>query len=60
MENWYIPYQTAQLPAAKKVWVLAPHPDDEVFGCAGAALSYAAQNAQVLVHIVGGRHGFPM
>ena len=30
MENWYIPYQTAALPAAQKVWVLAPHPDDEV------------------------------
>ena len=58
MENWYIPYQTAQLPAAQKVWVLAPHPDDEVFGCAGAALSYAAQKAQVLVTVVSSGTGY--
>ena len=58
MENWYIPYQTAQLPAAQKVWVLAPHPDDEVFGCAGAVLSYAAQNIQVHVTVVSGGTGY--
>jgi LmbE family N-acetylglucosaminyl deacetylase len=58
MENWYIPYQTAQLPAAQKVWVLAPHPDDEVFGCAGAALSYAAQKAQVYVTVVSSGTGY--
>ena len=58
MENWYIPYQTAQLPAAQKVWVLAPHPDDEVFGCGGAALSYAAQNAQVHVTVVSSGTGY--
>ena len=58
MENWYIPYQTAQLPAAQKVWVLAPHPDDEVFGCAGAALSYAAQKAQVHVTVVSSGTGY--
>ena len=58
MENWYIPYQTAQLPVAQKVWVLAPHPDDEVFGCGGAALSYAAQNAQVHVTVVSSGTGY--
>ena len=58
MENWYIPYQTSQLPAARKVWVLAPHPDDEVFGCAGAALSYAAQKAQVHVTVVSSGTGY--
>jgi len=58
MENWYIPYQTAQLPAAQKVWVIAPHPDDEVFGCAGAALSYAAQKAQVHVTVVSSGTGY--
>lgn len=58
MENWYIPYQTAQLPAAQKVWVLAPHPDDEVFGCAGAALSYSAQKAQVHVTVVSSGTGY--
>jgi len=58
MENWYIPYQTAQLPAAQKVWVLAPHPDDEVFGCGGAAITYAAQNAQVHVTVVSSGTGY--
>jgi len=58
MENWYIPYQTAQLPKAEKVWILAPHPDDEVFGCGGAALSYASQNAQVYVTVVSSGTGY--
>jgi LmbE family N-acetylglucosaminyl deacetylase len=58
MENWYIPYQTAALPAAQKVWVLAPHPDDEVFGCGGAAMQYAAQGAQVHITVVSGGTGY--
>jgi len=58
MENWYIPYQTAELPSAKKVWVLAPHPDDEVFGCAGAILTYAAQGAAVQVCVVSSGTGY--
>ena len=58
MENWYTPYQTAALPAAQKVWVLAPHPDDEVFGCGGAALIYAAQGAQVQVSVMSSGTGY--
>ena len=58
MENWYIPYQTAALPAAQKVWVLAPHPDDEVFGCGGAAMQYAAQGAQVHITVVSDGTGY--
>ena len=58
MEHWYIPYQTAQLPPAQKVWVLAPHPDDEVFGCGGAAITYAAQNTQVHVTVVSSGTGY--
>ena len=58
MENWYTPYQTAALPAAQKVWVLAPHPDDEVFGCGGAALIYAIQGAQVQVSVMSSGTGY--
>ena len=58
MENWYTPYQTAALPAAQKVWVLAPHPDDEVFGCGGAALIYAAQGTQVQVSVMSSGTGY--
>jgi LmbE family N-acetylglucosaminyl deacetylase len=58
MENWYTPYQTAALPAAQKVWVLAPHPDDEVFGCGGAALIYASQGAQVQVSVMSSGTGY--
>ena len=58
MENWYTPYQTAALPAAQKVWVLAPHPDDEVFGCGGASLIYAAQGAHVQVSVMSSGTGY--
>jgi LmbE family N-acetylglucosaminyl deacetylase len=38
--------------------VLAPHPDDEVFGCGGAAMQYAAQGAQVHITVVSGGTGY--
>jgi LmbE family N-acetylglucosaminyl deacetylase len=41
-----------------RVAVLAPHPDDEAIGCAGAVLSHVAAGAQVEVwHVSDGRHG---
>lgn len=36
--------------AAQSVVVLAPHPDDEVFGCGGAIAEYASQH--VPIHII--------
>ncbi|MHB8881357.1 MAG: PIG-L deacetylase family protein [Thermodesulfovibrionales bacterium] len=40
------------VPEAKKVLVLAPHPDDEVIGCGGTISLYAAMGAEVHVVIV--------
>lgn len=59
MEADLIPYQAfAQLPA-RCALVLAPHPDDEVFGCGGAIASHVKHGIQVNVTILtdGSRHG---
>lgn len=58
METWFVPNATVPLPAARSVLVLAPHPDDEVFGCGGSAALYASGGAKVQPHILtdGGAH----
>ncbi len=51
-EASFIPYTaTTALPKAN-VLVLAPHPDDEVFACAGAIMQHVSQNDSVQVVIV--------
>ncbi|MFG6668621.1 PIG-L deacetylase family protein [Halomonas sp. HNIBRBA4712] len=49
-EAWYVPYAPAPLEGTR-VLVLAPHPDDEVFGCGGALAQLAAKGAGIRVVI---------
>ncbi len=58
METWFLPTATSPLPPARSVLVLAPHPDDEVFGCGGCAALYARAGVAVQPHILtdGGGH----
>lgn len=50
LEQQLIPYQALQAIPARSVLALAPHPDDEVFGCGGALARHA--DAGVPVHVV--------
>ena len=53
-----VPYQPSPVPDARAVLVLAPHPDDEVFGCGGAlALHGAAGTSVHVVVLTGGDAG---
>lgn len=51
-ENEFVPYQAVETIAKGKTLVFAPHPDDEVFGCAGAIITHVQQNDRVKVVIV--------
>lgn len=46
-----VPYSTEPVPACHAVLALAPHPDDEVFGCGGALALHREAGAQVRVVI---------
>lgn len=50
-EAWYVPYQPTRLEA-ERVLVLAPHADDEVFGCGGSLAKLAAAGAAIEVVII--------
>jgi LmbE family N-acetylglucosaminyl deacetylase len=52
MENWYIPYTAIKTLPQGNVLIIAPHPDDEIFGCGGAISQYLAQNQSVQVLIL--------
>lgn len=52
MESDLIPHAASPVLAAKAVLILAPHPDDEVFGCAGAIMGHIAGGVPVHVAIL--------
>lgn len=62
MESDLIPHTASPVLAAKAVLILAPHPDDEVFGCAGAIMGHVAQGVPVQVVILsdGAEGGNPL
>lgn len=54
-----LPRLEAEVPGCK-VLVLAPHPDDEVFGCGGALAKHVQAGAQItVVYMTDGRKGDP-
>ena len=57
-EATLIPYSASPLPDVRKVLVLAPHPDDEVFGCGGAIALHVQAGHQVqVILLTAGDHG---
>lgn len=58
MENILVPDQAITNIPCTQALVFAPHPDDEVFGCAGAIMRHIEQSVPVSVIVVSdGAHG---
>lgn len=57
-ESDLIPFAVADLPLVKVAVVIAPHPDDEVFGCGGAVARLVANGTRVVpIILTDGGHG---
>ena len=52
LEQFFTPYESRQTLPGKRVVVLAPHPDDEVFGCGGTLAQMAATGVEIEVIIL--------
>lgn len=51
-EHELLSYVATALPQARRVLVFAPHPDDEIFACAGILALLREQGADLTVHIL--------
>jgi LmbE family N-acetylglucosaminyl deacetylase/glycosyltransferase involved in cell wall biosynthesis len=51
-ESTLVPYQASALPVARSVLVLAPHPDDEVFGPGGLLALFALNGTPVATAVL--------
>lgn len=58
-EKLQFPYAACELFKGERVLVLAPHPDDEIFGCGGALALHAIRGDQIMIAIItdGGGNG---
>ncbi len=52
LERYFTPYHTTSAVSGDRIAILAPHPDDEVFGCGGSACKWAEQGKQVQAFII--------
>jgi LmbE family N-acetylglucosaminyl deacetylase len=54
IEPFFVPYTALDRLPGQRVWVLAPHADDEVFGCGASLALLAAAGAEIRVCVVTG------
>lgn len=52
LERFFTPYEPSTAVQGDRIAILAPHPDDEVFGCGGAAINWLRQGKEVQAFVI--------